>query len=209
MDEPMAVSEKTILDVGGAMENARQMLALAYAPQPVKQPDGTFLHLCWRGRLHRGLKRLNEVRKQGDEAAFNKIEIAVERLYLGSDEAMQNANAAVEKYEATCRLLGEVAAPSTSLYPPDCTCAECIDANRNHRMLAAMGEARDALYCLLIPAESGVPPIVGLVKTADQADSRDRLWKIMKRLADGLDEYGDAAKELGITEPNWNSIWPC
>jgi hypothetical protein len=46
-----------------AEERTRQLNLLAYAPQPVAQPDGTTINLCWNGRIARAYDRLADARK--------------------------------------------------------------------------------------------------------------------------------------------------
>lgn len=203
----MAVTEKTIIDTASAEKEARQLLALAYLPQPVKQPDGSVLELCWRGRLHRAFVLMGQARAEGNFERATMLDKGIDKLSEMASAAYEAADEAVAKYEATARFMGD---EPTKLDPTECNCAGCVDSNRNHRMGAAMGEARDALYGLLIPARDGtLPPLVTLLKSAptDNA-SRDRLWLILQRLATGLQDYADAKREAG-EEPNWQQIWPC
>lgn len=203
----MAVKERVIVSVATAKAEAAELVALAYLPQPVPQPDGTSMQLCWWGRLHRGMLMASDALIAGDSNRVALLESALKKIEAQAVESKSKAEQAIQKYNAVCGLMGETA---ENLYPPDCTCDGCRLSAQNHRMMAAMGNARDALYRLVMPGADSqeLPLVISLIKTADQLASRDRMWAILKQLADNLEEFADASKKLGQPAPKWEDIWP-
>ena len=179
-------------------DKAIQACALAYAAQPVKQPDGSTLNLCWRGRLHRALLLTWQAQQAGDAAQVATLEKAVAQL----EAAM---NAAYAKATAACAAAG---ISDADAMPAPCQCAWCVHGENTHAQGQALGLARAALWALVMPGQGAtLPAVVQLIQTADQASSRDQLWHRLKELSDNLQAYAQASQALGET-PKWEYVWP-
>lgn len=110
---------------------AAELLTLAYLPQPVKQTDGTTLHLCWWGRLARAY---NIVEAEPDPGRQDLLRQAVQRLEAQAQAAMDAAEAAMAEYIEACQSASFE--PNYDLVPP-CQCDACVTADKARTFLAA------------------------------------------------------------------------
>lgn len=149
---------------------AQRLVSQAYAAQPVKQPDGSFLELCLMGRIARAYRLLAEARTAGETERAATLQTAIDKLTQVAESAMAAANKAVSDYCAACVVEGS--APE-DLYPPACRCVACQETNKVHSVSAAVGVMRAAVWALLGDDGDGEPPLLPLVRKAADAQARD------------------------------------
>lgn len=195
-----AMKEISQRQIDNARAEAIRLCAEAYAPQPVPQPDGTTLALCWSGRIARGYDKLAIARIAKDEPAIRKIETALAQLQVKATEAFDAAESAKRAWQAMATAAGQTA-DVDAVYPPVCTCEACqanvnqFDHNMARRTYTAM------LYDLCAPNRD-TPPIIELVRGAAEKGNRDQLWTLLKRVLDAGEAYIDACRAAGVS-PNW------
>lgn len=197
-----AISPRQIAE---AKEKALRLAQVAFAPQPVKQADGSTVPLCWAGRLHRALTAGNAAQQAGDAAKVALIEQAIDRLSTEMHSAESAAADAEAAYMALCAAAGVTAEalPST-----ECTCVGCVEQRRLHALASTSADVRAAVWALLTGPVGELPAIVTLVAQAHDAGVRDRLWAHLKRISDALSAYGQACAENG-EQPQWGEVWRC
>jgi hypothetical protein len=184
-----------------AKSKALDLCRMAYAPQPVPQPDGTTLMLCLSGRIGRAYDKLSMARIAGDEAAIRKIEAALAKLQVSATAAFEAAEAARSAWQAMAAAAGQAIAVD-DVYPPTCTCAACAAAAayRSHHEFRHVYTA--VLYDLLAPDTVNTPPLLELMRTVAEQDSRNQLWTLLKRVSDAGEAYLRACRAADV-QPNW------
>lgn len=199
-----------------AEERARQLNLLAYAPQPVPQPDGTTINLCWNGRIARAYERLAAARIEAytatpkpnmKTAKVKAIEERIADLERGALAAHNAAEKAASDWAALCAA-GGIGCDPLSVYAPTCTCAGCAAQDAANARRNAYAALTEAVYGLLAPSSFVVPPFVELMRKAEDAGARDALWRHWKRILDAAEQYIATCKADGV-EPDWRGVlWP-
>ena len=93
--EPAVTTPNTL---AAARRKAVDLCAAAYSPQPVAQPDGSTLLLCWNGRIARGYEKLAEARAAKQTALVQAIQETIrglERQYAAAYNAAEEAASAL------------------------------------------------------------------------------------------------------------------
>lgn len=186
-----------------AKANAQELAGSAWAPQPVKQRDGSTLPLCYRGRMHRALRMLADARNSGNRDLEAQIRGAIEKLNADANAAEAAAEKAIADYSALCALAN---VPIEDLYPQDCQCVGCQESGTLHRLASAEGNLRRAIWMFLGPARVGeLPAIAELTKKAADEKARDAIWRHLKTITDAMQVYEDVCKQTG-TDPRWAEV---
>jgi len=191
----------TTNDLTAARRKAVELCRAAYAPQPVAQPDGSTLPLCWNGRIARGYEKLAVARAERQTALIQAIQAALHGLEQQYNAAANAAETAASTWAAMAAAAG-VAVEPAEVYPPPCDCEGCRIQRAYHDHNEARGAYSDALYALLAPNSFETPPILELLADAQNEASRDRLWTHLKRIRDLGNAYIAACMAAG-TRPNW------
>lgn len=187
-----------------AKAEAQRLADLAYGPQPVKQPDGTALALCWAGRLHRALELANEAQRVGAAQRLALVEQAIAQLTAQLHAADNVAQLAASEYAALCVLAGRT---PEELALPVCTCVGCRAGQRMQVLGDTAGQVRHAVWALLgAPAVGEEPPLLSLVREAGDEAQRERLWYRLKNIADAMERYAAACAEFAVSA-EWNEVW--
>jgi hypothetical protein len=177
-------------------------LNAAYAPQPIAQPDGSTLHLCWHGRIARGYERLAAARRAKDAAAVATITAAIRGLEAQANDALATAERAASDWAAMAAAAGSAADPQ-SVYPGACTCVGCKAAAAHHDHNEARGRYSDALYRLLAPT-SGDCPLLDIIAACDTETGRDKMWAALRTIYSAGRAYEAACKAADVP-PNWRA----
>jgi len=192
MIEPTTVEE--------AEAAVKRLMLLAYAPQPVVQPGGATLHLCWAGRLYRAYSLRNEAMAAGDDARAASLLAAIDKLSAMAHEAMSLAERADSTYHSLCILKNIEPHDWT---PPQCECAACVDKNKRWRIAAAAGDVRKAAWALMGDAGEGQPPIITLFRAAAKDKSaNDQLWRHLLSIVTAMEAYIEECSKAG-EHPDW------
>lgn len=189
--------------IASAKEDAIRLCVAAYAPHPVKQPDGTTLMLCWNGRIVRGYERLAAARIARDAKTSDVLAKAIAGLEQQYNEAARAAERAASDWAAMAASIG-VTVTATDCYPPACQCEGCALQRTLHDHNEARGAYSDALYALMAPNGQDIPPILTILAGASEVEQRDRLWTYLRRIRDTGDTYIEACKQAGV-RPNWRA----
>ena len=200
----IAVKEPDTATANGlsaARSKAVDLCRAAYAPQPVAQPDGTMLMLCWNGRIARGYEKLAAARAERSTALIQTIQTTLRGFEQQYNAAANAAEQAASTWAAMAAAAGITVDP-TEVYPPPCDCEGCRMQRLYHDHNEARGAYSDALYALLAPNSFETPPILELLADAQNETSRDRLWVHLKRISDFGSAYIAACTAAG-TRPNW------
>lgn len=183
---------------------AQRLVSQAYAAQPVKQPDGSFLELCLMGRIARAYRLLAEAQAAGATERAAALQTAIDKLTQLADSAMAAANKAVSDYCAACIVEGST---PENLDPPACRCVACQETDKVHSVGAASGAMRAAVWALLGDDGDGEPPLLPLVRKAADAQARDHLWTHLVKIANSMQAYANICRDLGAV-PNWKQeLW--
>lgn len=202
----IAVKEREAITTNklAQMRNAAlALMAAAYTPQPVPQPDGTTLALCWNGRIARAYERLAAARIARDAKIVGAVQEAIRPLEQKAEAAFKAAEDAASAWAAAAAAAGVVVQPN-EVYPPPCACAGCRTQRAYHDHNEARGAYSDALYALLAPTSHETPPLLAILAKAEDEAQRDRLWAYLKRIRDAGDAYIAACKAAD-TRPNWRA----
>ena len=189
--------------IASAKEDAIRLCVAAYAPHPVKQPDGTTLMLCWNGRIVRGYERLAAARIARDAKTSDVLAKAIAGLEQQYNEAARAAERAASTWAAMAATAGATV-NATDCYPPACQCEGCALQRTLHDHNEARGAYSDALYALMAPNGQDIPPILTILAGASEVEQRDRLWTYLRRIRDTGDTYIEACKQAGV-RPNWRA----
>jgi hypothetical protein len=185
--------------VDSAWQRALDAAALAYSAQPVKQLDGSTLALCWSARVSRGIDKLMEAKRAGDDTT--KLQGAIDALSATAMQAMRAAQTAAEQWAASARAVGQDVDPLAP-YPPECQCTGCTTFRQRQAVAIARAELQVAL-AFLLAGDGNAPRLLGYMAGAGDATQRDLLWKALKNIADAMAAYQGAADAAG--EP---VTWP-
>ena len=188
---------------------AERLMALAYLPQPVKQPDGATLMLCLAARVGRAYDKLSIARVAGNADAVRRLEGAVSQLRAQYNAAISAAESAAAAWAALATAQG-LTVDAQAVYPATCTCEGCraMQAHQSHQ------SARDAytnvLYEFAAPNSWTTPPLIDLaqrVKAGDQEANR-QLWVHLGRILDAGVAYIAACNDAQVS-PNWRlALYP-
>lgn len=186
-----------------ARRKAVELATAAYSPQPVPQPDGSTLRLCWNGRIARGYELLAAARIAKDAARIDVLQKALANLTERRIETAQAAEDAASTWAAMAAAGGVTVDPN-EVYPAECQCEGCRMQHAWHDHNTARGAYSDALYALLAPNSHDTPPLLEILATANEESQRDRLWVHLKRIRDAAATYVAACKAAD-THPNWRA----
>lgn len=182
----------------------------AYAPQPVKQPDGTTLQLCWNGRIARACDKLAIARIARDAAAIKALEGGIDVLRTKYNAAAKEAEDAAAAWAALAAA-NDVPVQPTDVYPPACTCDGCKAAQQYQDKVQWRAIYVDMLYGFIAPTSADTPPVITLLRRLrnDKGDKEasDLLWAHLRRISDAGEAYAKACKEADV-RPNWRALWP-
>lgn len=198
--EPAVTTPNTL---AAARRKAVDLCAAAHSPQPVAQPDGSTLLLCWNGRIARGYEKLAEARAAKQTALVQAIQETIRGLERQYAAAYNAAEEAASTWAAMASAAGVKVEP-VEVYPPRCQCEGCRMQMAVHDHNEARGAYSDALYALLAPNSFETPPLLELLQGADADPNRERLWTYLKRIRDAGNTYIEACKAAG-TRPNWRA----
>jgi hypothetical protein len=192
-----------------AKAEAVRLLGLAYLPQPVRQPDGTTLHLCLAGRLARGQDKLAIARRAGDAKSVATLEGALKHLRTLTEQAHSAAENAASTWAAMAAAQGLSVDP-VSIYPAPCTCAECVAQANYQGHQSARDIYTTVLYDLVAPNSWTTPPVIDLMRRARAGDeeARRQIWRYLDRILDAGNLYM-AACDAASVSPNWRlALYP-
>ncbi len=202
----MAVKELTITPskIKQAEAEAIRLCNAAFAPSPVLQPDGSTIDLCWSGRIARAYERLAAERIARNTPAVKAIEAKVKEFEREYNAAHNAAQTAASHWASLCTAAG-MTFDAMSVYPTECTCAGCTAQRLLVDRRSAEAKLSIAIYALMAPNDADVPPIITLLRKANEAPARDELWSYWKRILDAGEEYIAACKQDSVS-PNWRLV---
>lgn len=182
----------------------------AYAPQPVKQPDGPPLQLCWSGRIARAYDKLAIARIARDTAAVKAIEGGISMLTAKYNEAQRIAEDAAAQWAALAAA-GAVTVQPMDVYPPTCTCEGCQAQAQYQDKVQWRAIYVTCLYDFIAPTSADTPPIIELMRrlrdNKSDKEAQDRFWSHMRRISDAGEAYARACADADV-RPNWRALWP-
>ena len=193
-----------------AKQRAIAALAAAYSPQPVKQPDGPPLLLCWAGRIARAYDKLAIARIARDSKSVETLQSGINQLTARYNEAVKMAEDAAAQWAALAAAAGVTVQP-TDVYPPTCTCAGCQAAQQYQDKVQWRATYVSTLYDFIAPTSADTPPVIELMRqlrtNKNDKEAQDRFWVHMRRISDAGEAYAKACAEAGV-RPNWRALWP-
>lgn len=182
----------------------------AYAPQPVKQLDGTTLQLCWNGRIARAYDKLAIARIARDTKAIEALQNGVNALTAKYAEAQKAAEDAAAQWAALAAAGGVTVQP-TDVYPPTCTCEGCKAARQYQDKVQWRAVYVNCLYDFIAPTSADTPPVIELMRRLrndkNDKEAQDRFWAHMRRISDAGEAYARACADADV-RPNWRALWP-
>lgn len=209
----MAVLTKqpvTKTKIDQAKATAVAALAAAYSAQPVKQPDGPALMLCWNGRIARAYDKLAIARIARDAKAIETLQNGINQLQARYAEAQKAAEDAAAQWAALATAAG-VTVQSTDVYPPTCTCEGCRAAQQYQDKVQWRATYVSTLYDFIAPTSTDTPPVITILRRLrnDKGDreASDLLWTHLRRISDAGEAYAKACEEADV-RPNWRALWP-
>lgn len=193
-----------------AKQRAIAALAAAYSPQPVKQPDGPPLLLCWAGRIARAYDKLAIARIARDSKSVETLQSGINQLTARYNEAQKAAEDAAAQWAALAAAAGVTVQP-TDVYPPPCTCEGCQAAQHYQDKVQWRATYVSVLYDFIAPTSADTPPVIELMRqlrtNKNDKEAQDRFWVHMRRISDAGEAYAKACAEAGV-RPNWRALWP-
>ena len=182
----------------------------AYAPQPVKQPDGTTLQLCWNGRIARAYDKLAIARIARDTKAIDALQNGVNALTAKYNEAIKAAEDAAAQWAALAAAGGVTVQPM-DVYPPTCTCEGCQAQAQYQDKVQWRAIYVTCLYDFIAPTSADTPPVIELMRrlrdNKNDKEAQDMFWVHMRRTSDAGEAYAKACKDADV-RPNWRALWP-
>ena len=182
----------------------------AYAPQPVKQPDGTTLQLCWNGRIARAYDKLAIARIARDTKAIDALQNGVNALTAKYNEAIKAAEDAAAQWAALAAAGGVTVQPM-DVYPPTCTCEGCQAQAQYQDKVQWRAIYVTCLYDFIAPTSADTPPVIELMRrlrdNKNDKEAQDMFWVHMRRISDAGEAYAKACKDADV-RPNWRALWP-
>lgn len=188
---------------------AERLMALAYLPQPVKQPDGTTLMLCLHARVARAYDKFAIARIAGDADAVRRLDAAVKQLRAQHNAATSAAENAAAAWAALATAQGVTVDP-VSIYPPPCRCDACAAQQTYQSHQGARAAYTNALYEFAAPNSWTTPPLIDLAQRvkAGDADANRQLWVHLGRILDAGAAYIAACNDAQVS-PNWRlALYP-
>lgn len=200
-----AVTPAAIAD---AKRRAIEACAAAYSAQEVRQPDGSSLSLCWKGRIARGYEKLASSRLARDERGIEVMTEAIAGLSNRYTAAVKVAEDTASAWAAMCAAVGAACDP-LEVYPPPCACDGCRMQTAHQDKAAARAHYVRALYALLAPNAHDIPPIMELGRKIQDGDpdAKRRMNEHLQRIYEAGERYANAHAAAG-TSPNWRQLWP-
>ncbi len=194
--------------IAQARQRAIDLCTAAWTPQPVKQPDGSTLLLCWNGRIARGYELLAEARIRRDAKAVGIFGGAIRGLEAKYTAAINEAEHAAADWAAMCAAAGQTV-QATEVYPPECTCEGCKMQRSYQDKATARALYVTQLYALLCPTSFDLPPFMelGAAIQGGDAEARNRLAAHFQRIYEAGERYA-AACDAAVTRANWRALWP-
>lgn len=193
-----------------AKQRAIAALAAAYSPQPVKQPDGPPLLLCWAGRIARAYDKLAIARIARDSKSVETLQSGINQLTARYNEAQKAAEDAAAQWAALAAAAGVTVQP-TDVYPPTCTCEGCQAAQQYQDKVQWRATYVSVLYDFIAPTSADTPPVIALLRrlrdNKNDREASDLLWVHLRRISDAGEAYAKACKEADV-RPNWRALWP-
>lgn len=209
----MAVLTKqpvTKTKIGQAKATAVAACLAAYSAQPVKQPDGTTLQLCWSGRIARAYDKLAIARIAREAKAIETLQNGINQLTARYNAAIKEAEDAAAQWAALAAAAGVTVQP-TDVYPPTCTCEGCRAAQQYQDKVQWRATYVSTLYDFIAPTSADTPPVIELMRqlrnNKNDKEAQDRFWTHMRRISDAGEAYAKACAEAGV-RPNWRALWP-
>ena len=196
-----------------AEQEARRLCILAFTPQPIRQPDGTTIALCWNGRVARAYERLAEARIEAyrmqpkpntKTPKVAAIEGKIAELEHEARQAVDAATAAASDWAAKCTAAGVPCEP-LSIYPAECTCDGCKAQQQAQARRNAHAAYAEATFALMAPSAFDTPPFVELMRKAQDENARDALWRHFKTMLDAAEQYIKACDADGV-QPDWRGV---
>ena len=182
----------------------------AYAPQPVKQPDGPPLQLCWNGRIARAYDKLAIARIARDTKAIDALQNGVNALTAKYNEAIKAAEDAAAQWAALAAAGGVTVQPM-DVYPPTCTCEGCQAQAQYQDKVQWRAIYVTCLYDFIAPTSADTPPVIELMRrlrdNKNDKEAQDMFWVHMRRISDAGEAYAKACKDADV-RPNWRALWP-
>jgi len=196
--------------IGQAKATAVAACLAAYSAQPVKQPDGTTLQLCWSGRIARAYDKLAIARIAREAKAIETLQNGINQLQARYNAAIKEAEDAAAQWAALASAAGVTVQP-TDVYPPTCTCEGCRAAQQYQDKVQWRATYVSTLYDLIAPTSADTPPVIELMRqlraNKNDKEAQDRFWVHMRRISDAGEAYAKACAEAGV-RPNWRALWP-
>ena len=190
-----AVSPKQLLDAENAAIDA---YTRAYAQMRVSQPDGTYMQLCWYGRIDRAFDLLANVKGTDKEPT---IKSAVQSLIDASKQSQDSAHKAAEEYE---RLCAESGVSPKDLVPQECSCEFCQSHNLRKGVTVARVDLAVSVSSLLMATPDKLPAIVGMVAEIDEGskEAANALRGSLTGIAAAMRRYSQVCTDNGL-QPDW------
>ena len=192
--------------IEGMRRKAVEAMERAYKPQPVKQPDGSVLMLCWSGRIQRAIHVANQLYRRGEKQKAQAVYELIRKFDRQASKAVEEANRAMRDYVSVCTTVDK---PAENIeIPAECDCVGCQLGKRQQRFLEAEAQLRRAVFALLGPEDIGdeYPILVDLVEAVGNEPKRKKLWQLIENVARAQKEYGDAARAFDV-KPDWLKVF--
>jgi hypothetical protein len=193
-----------------AKQRAVAACAAAYSAQPVPQPDGTTIALCWSGRIARGYDKLAIARIAKDGATVKALENGIQALQAKAQAAQKAAEDAASAWAALATAAGQKIQP-TDVYPPTCTCEGCQAQANYQDKVNWRATYVTCLYDFIAPNSVDTPPVIALLRrlrnNKNDKDASDQLWAHLRRISDAGEAYARACSDAAV-RPNWRALWP-
>lgn len=190
-----AISPKQLLD---AEQTAIDDYERAFGPMPVKQPDGTYIQLCWYGRIDRAFDMLADAKGTSKEST---IQNALSALMQASKGAQMRAHKSAEHYESLCAQLGTTA---KDVVPKSCKCDYCTAQDSRFAVTRARVDLAHLISSLLAATPDKLPALVDMVDRARTGDTSapKALTDVLNAIADAMRTYYQLCSKSGI-QPDW------
>jgi len=205
-----AQSAVTPNKIDQAKATAVAACAAAYSAQPVKQPDGPPLMLCWSGRIARAYDKLAIARIAREPKVIETLQNGINQLQARYNAAIKEAEDAAAQWVALASANGITVQP-TDVYPPTCTCEGCQAAQQYQDKVQWRATYVDQLYDFIAPTSADTPPVITLLRRLrndkNDREASDLLWVHLRRISDAGEAYAKACKEADV-RPNWRALWP-
>ncbi len=173
-----------------AKQKATKLAAEAWSAQEMII-GGNMAKICWRGRMHRAIRRLAEAPTQNERSALSS---AINQLNEASRKAHNDAEQAIAEY---CALVVADGMQPENLYPVECNCDGCKASGKFHRIASAQAVMHNAMWSLFCDDAEGDTPFLTLMRNAADAGQRDLLWRHLATIQHAMEDYRKAHIEHG------------